>query len=222
MLIQTPYSIPTALIHQVHHDDLSLGKTVINAPTGRFFYDPWTIKSEYAGTVWDTILKTLPVPVGEARIIVLNYGSCYQQHADIDDRYHLNLSGESCYLVDIDSKILYPVTADGIWYTMNTERIHSATNFGRYNRVQLVVRHLLIDADFDDGVAVRISFDDLDPNYARYIFDNSISVWLNRTNKQHGLKNFEFSRSSVTFSTRPSLLASLKDIVPKEFILTLI
>jgi len=94
-------------------------KTSINQPTGNFFYDPWILKEEYKGTVWETLYNSLPVSKGESRIIILDPGQCYQIHADIDDRYHLNILGDNSYLINLVQETMHPLTQDGIWYDMD-------------------------------------------------------------------------------------------------------
>ena len=79
MLKKLPYNVPLELLADANHAALTTEFRVpINEPTGNFFYDPWKIKKEYEGTVWADILATLPISVGEARIIVLDPTKCYQ------------------------------------------------------------------------------------------------------------------------------------------------
>lgn len=215
MLTKTNYSVSKELLEQAADQVLNIGKTAINEPTGRFFYDPWRIKQEFVGTVWDSILQTLPSNIGEARIIVLEYGACYQQHADIDDRYHLNLTGELCYLINLENNTMHECLADGSWYDMDAHYLHSAANFGRYDRMQLVVRHLL--NDLHKPVKVRISFDDHDINDARNIFDNHVSGWLNTADKQQLLGDFEYNTRQVSFTIEPQQVDNLTAILPKLF-----
>ncbi len=90
MLTKLNYTVSADLLQEAANSLPSEDfKSSINSPTGSFFYDPWVIKPEFENTVWNKILSTLPFEVGEARIIVLSYGDCYQSHGDIDDRYHV-------------------------------------------------------------------------------------------------------------------------------------
>lgn len=189
---------------------------LINEPTGRFFYDPWTLKEEYQNTVWETIMKTLPGPAGEARIMVLKPGTAYNSHADADDRYHLNINGESCYLIDLDNNELYKLIKDGSWYEMDAGRIHTATNFGRYYRIQLVVRKLLVDHTLLNSTKVKIVSNGISDNDARFIFDNVISPWLNRANKNKIISNFNYVETEVTFNIDNQYLNELESIMPKQ------
>ncbi len=144
MLTPTNYTVDTHLFQKaLNHLPSGEMKTTINQPTGNFFYDSWILKDEYKGTVWETLYDSLPVIKGEARIIILDPGHCYQTHADIDDRYHLNILGDNSYLINLVQETMYPLSQDGIWYDMDASFLHTATNFGRKARVQLVVRKLL-------------------------------------------------------------------------------
>ena len=144
MLTPTNYTVESILFQEACRSlPNEVMKTTINKPTGNFFYDPWILKDEYKGTVWETLYNSLPVVKGEARIIILDPRQCYQVHADIDDRYHLNILGDNSYLIDLVRDIMHPLAQDGIWYDMDASFLHTATNFGRRARVQLVVRKLL-------------------------------------------------------------------------------
>ena len=120
MITETSYTVDPSLFQEACYSLPKHGmKTAINEPTGNFFYDPWILKTEYKGTVWETLYNSLPVTKGEARIIILDPNQCYQIHADIDDRYHLNILGEKCYLIDLDDNIMHFLKTDGIWYNMD-------------------------------------------------------------------------------------------------------
>jgi len=209
MLVKTPY---TASI-----DDMPLlekGKHDLTAPSGDFFYDPWVLLEEYKNTVWESIWNSLPIDTGQARIIVMESPSCYTQHADIDDRYHLNLSGDQDYLIDLDNQQMHKLVKDGVWYEMDAGRLHTAISVGEHTRMQLVVRKLLTRNVLNDSVSVKITAGGSNP---RYSFDNTMSVWLNRASKNKTISNFKQSEASVYFDVEHSSLEDLKSIVPKEF-----
>jgi hypothetical protein len=189
------------------------GKNSINKPTGRFFYDAWELKDEYKGTVWEEILATLPVTIGEARIITLKPETSYPVHADIDNRYHLNLQGESCYLIDLENSVMHPVSQDGIWYNMDAGRLHTASNFGRADRVQLVVRQLLTDNKLIDPVNVTISVGGSSEDDSRFIFDQRVSPWMNRANTAKLLTNFRYENSQIKFTVERIAINDLGAIV---------
>ena len=209
MLVKTLY---TASI-----DDMPLlekGKHDLTVPSGDFFYDPWVLLEEYKNTVWESIWNSLPIDTGQARIIVMESPSCYTQHADIDDRYHLNLSGDQDYLIDLDNQQMHKLVKDGVWYEMDAGRLHTAISVGEHTRMQLVVRKLLTRNGLNDSVSVKITAGGSNP---RYSFDNTMSVWLNRASKNKTISNFKQSEASVYFDVERSSLEELKSIVPKEF-----
>jgi hypothetical protein len=169
-------------------------RLTLNRPTGDFFYDAWEINPEFKNTVWEEILSTLPEH-GEARIIKLKEGQCYTIHADIDDRWHLNIAGGNSYLVDLMSKTMYPTINHTSWFLMNAGILHSAVNFGNEDRYQLVVRKLLEKNIISEGITVTIS----DANIHRYYFDQIYSPWLNYANKEGIISDFKFDGNTVSF-----------------------
>jgi len=192
-------------------------KTTINQPTGNFFYDPWILKDEYKGTVWGTLYNSLTVAKGEARIIILDPAHCYQTHADIDDRYHLNIQGEACYLMDLVREQMYRLEQDGIWYDMDAGLLHTATNFGRRARVQLVVRKLLKNNKLKNPIEVSLSTTIENTDDARFVFDNTLSPWLNEANKLGLINNFDHSPISIKFNIEQDKIDSFKRVLPPEF-----
>jgi hypothetical protein len=219
MIIQTQFTVDTALFNDAcNHLPKEGMKTTINSPSGDFFYDPWVISDDYKGTVWETLYNSLPMSKGEARIIILDPGQCYQQHADIDDRYHLNITGDGCYLIDVVREQMHPLSQDGIWYDMDAGFLHTATNFGRRTRVQLVIRQLLKRNNLKDAIAVSIATNLDNTNHARYLFDNTVSPWLNSANKAGIINNFSYSPISVKFNIEKDKLDSLKQVLPEEFV----
>jgi hypothetical protein len=218
MLTPTNYTVNPNLLQEACHSlPEDMMRTTINQPTGNFFYDPWVIKDEYKDTVWETLYNSLPVTKGEARIIILDPNQCYQMHADIDDRYHLNILGEECYLIDLVKKNMYPLYQDGIWYDMNAGLLHTATNFGRRARVQLVVRKLLKNNQLLDPIKIAMSTTISNTDDARFIFDSHVSPWLNDANKLGFINNFSHSSISVNFNIEKDKLPLLKNLLPNEF-----
>ena len=194
-------------------------KTALNQPTGNFFYDPWVIKEEYQGTIWEKILNTLDVPQGEARLIILNPGESYMAHADIDDRYHLNIIGNNAFLIDISKQKMYPTTSNGKWYEMDASRIHAATNYGDIPRAQLVVRKLLKRGNFYESKHVTIIPKQQIYDY-RYQFDNQISPCLNELNRTKKMNNFQFSNDRVEFDIELSAIQELSNFDKSIFHIT--
>lgn len=218
MLKKTTFTIPNDIlsIAQKSLPDIDF-KISINESTGRFFYDPWHLRKEFMGTVWETIYNSLPLTVGEARIIKLDTTQSYTCHGDIDDRYHLNILGSTkSYLVDLENDIIYKTLTDGIWYDMDAGRLHSAVNFNDQPRYQLVVRHLLKDNSLDNPITVKIV-----PNCNRYdhryIFDQYVSTWLNRANKRGIINSFSPSENDCQFNIEQIYLEELQSILPTQF-----
>jgi hypothetical protein len=222
MITPTNYTIDRGLLRQAASSLTADGmKTPINRPMGNFFYDPWELKEEYKETIWEQIYNSLPVVKGEARIIVLNSGQAYTSHADIDDRYHLNISGEKCYLIDLAQRQMHKLEQDGIWYDMNAGLHHTAANFGIEPRVQLVIRKPLEKHSIEDSITVTIKTKLVDLDEARYMFDNHISPWLNLANKKGYINNFQHTPSQVKFELVPHQLDHLKDYMSEDFLLEL-
>ena len=218
MLTPTNYTVDSKLFQEAcTHLPTGAIKTTINQPTGSFFYDPWILKDEYKGTVWETLYNSLPITKGEARIIILDPGQCYQIHADIDDRYHLNILGDNSYLIDLVRETMHPLSQDGIWYDMDASFLHTATNFGRRARVQLVVRKLLKNNKLKNPVEVTLATSIENPNYARFLFDNTMSPWFNDANKAGHINNFSQGSVSINFNIEQDKLESFKRILPEEF-----
>ncbi len=215
MVEKTPYLVPFGLIEEANrslpHIDF---KVSLNKPTGRFFYDPWIIKDEFKNTVWEELLKTLPGPVGEARIIQLYNGTCYMSHCDIDNRYHLNLEGQYSFLIDIDSQTMYPTVPDGSWYILDTGSRHVAANFGSIFRNQLVVRWLLNDAILINPVSVKIMPICANP---RFEFDDIVSPWLHKMNKLKQLVDFTVLDNGVKFKIEQNQISDLDSFPSDKF-----
>lgn len=198
--------------------NINQSRTRLNRQTGRFFYDPWQLREEYRDTVWAELLDALPQPIGEARIIILQSQTCYTSHADIDNRYHLNIQGERSYLIDLDHDRTYPLLQDCTWYTMDASHLHTAANFGRGYRVQLVVRQLLTSSKIMDPIHCRIHSHRFGSEDSRFIFDNRLSSWLNLADKQGQLSDFDFTDSTgVEFRIASSQFEQLDQLVGTDF-----
>jgi len=167
--------------------DLDTGKHDLSRPTGRFFYDPWVLNEEYKGTELEVLFNQLESP-GQVRVNVLEEGRAYQQHADLDDRYHLSLDGVESYLVDLTNGQLHDTRTDNIVYEMDAGRLHSAVNFGYYPRKQLVIRKLLPFNKLENPLSVSLKATPV-PRL-RYNFDQTFSVWFNKSIKAGIIANF--------------------------------
>jgi hypothetical protein len=218
MITALPCFVSNTLLEQAHLETPTVeSRFTINSPTGNFFYDHWKIKPEFENTVWEKLLRSLPFDKGEARIIVLNQRECYSNHSDIDDRWHLNISSKCAYLISLDTETMYETKADGIWYEMDASHKHTAINFGNRRRIQLVVRKLLERSTRQDLVPVSIKTNLRDLEDARYEFDNSISSFLNRANKENAVNNFSHKQDSVSLDLAPEYIDTLKTIAGNDF-----
>lgn len=215
MIYRTKHTVDLDLIDQAMASiETNNFKTSLNRPTGAFFYDPWALKEEFQGTAWEKIINSLKVgKIGEARIIKLDIEQCYTMHADIDDRWHLALGKGQNFLVDLENYKFHSTNL-GIWYNMDAGRLHSAVNFSDWPRYQLVVRQLLNPAIIKNSVNVSIT---VKGEHCRYVFDQTVSPWLNKANKAGHLNSFNVQESIVTFNTTKENIDKLKEIVPKEF-----
>jgi hypothetical protein len=218
MLSKTKYTVDPKLIQlALKSFETEDFRTTINQPTGNFFYDPWVIKPEYKGTVWELLLNAIEEPIGEARIISLNPKMSYQAHADIDDRFHLNLAGEESYLSDLESRTLHKLTTDGIWYLMNAGKVHTASNFGRIQRVQLVVRQNLKRGSLTKPVRVKLLSNIPSIDDSRFLFDSTVSPWLNLANKNGIIDNFSYSPTCVEFDVEETSISELTQTLGNNF-----
>lgn len=214
MTIKHSPEIIQEALYAIFHEGFDF---TLNEQTGNFFYDPWTLKEKYKGTVWQTIMDSLPFQVGEAKVRKLNASESYIAHADIDDRYHLNISGEKCYIINIQDEKMYCTINDGYWYDMNAGIKHTAANFGNRVRFQLVVRKLLLKNKLVNPVSVVIESIITDASESRYIFDDKISSWLNSANKRQIITDFEYENDCIKFKVEEKFLIDLKNIIPPEF-----
>jgi hypothetical protein len=190
-------------------------KNRLNQPTGRFFYDPWIISNEYRNTEFENILNYFPTDIGEARIMVLNPGQSYLSHADIDDRYHLSVQSQESYLIDLENKIMHPTIKDNIIWEMDAGKLHTASNFGRYDRLQLVVRKLLKENLLKSPSKIILSCES-PPTGFRYAFDNCVSNYLNRAVKRGILNNFSTDgTNTVSFEIEEDYITELHNVVLK-------
>lgn len=191
-------------------------RIALTTPTGDFFYDPWKISEEFSGTIWEDVLKSLPLRIGEARLVKLYPGTAYYSHADIDDRYHLNIFGEKSFLVDLDQNILHPVHNDSFWYEMDAGVRHSAVNFGNKTRIQLVVRKLLEKSNLYHPVRIKIFLVNFRTDF-RFIFDDIFSPYINRLIKKGKADNFSLFNNEVFIDIEKEYVEDIKSISPEHF-----
>lgn len=218
MIQNTKYTVSLDDIAGVMGDVYDIGKFNISEQTGSFFYDPWQLKPEFLGTAWETIWNSLPDPKGQGRIIILESPSCYTSHADIDNRWHLNLCGDEAYLIDLEKEEMFKTVLDGKWYDMDAGVPHTAMNIGAEIRAQLVVRKLLPKNIINDPKRVRIS--GVEGN-VRYAFDKHLSPWLNRAaNNTKIISNVKVVKQGIEFDIEKGLVPIIP--VPQQMELVIL
>jgi hypothetical protein len=221
MLTLTNYTVSQELLQEAQSQLPTIDNRLsLNQPTGEFFYEPWIVKPEYRGTIWEEILNSLPLPKGEARLIKLVQGECYPSHADVDDRWHINLTGNNSFIIDLEKQQMYQTNQLGHWYDMNAGVRHTAANFGSEDRVQLVIRQLLPRASITNPKQISIKLKTVVGD-RRFIFDDVISPWLNRAFKQGIVSNFVGQDLEATFIIEESHIAELDKLVNQHFTLTI-
>lgn len=219
MLVPTYYTISNELLQEANNSLPEVGaRLALNEPSGGFFTDHWVIKPEFKGTVWEKILDSLSEPKGEARLIKMGPGECYPSHADIDDRWHLTITGNHSFLIDLDSTTMYPTDPTGRWYLMDAGKRHSAANFGSENRIQLVVRKLLPLGMIDNPVDITIRLKVVNYDY-RFVFDDIVSPWLNSAFKRGIVNHFEMATHSVKITISKEYIDDLKETIKEYFII---
>lgn len=220
MLQQTYYTVSEELMQEARHSLPNIdSRLALNQPTGKFFSDAWEIKPEFRGTVWEKILDKIDEAKGEARLIKLSPGECYPSHADIDDRWHLSLTGNNSFLIDLEKNIMYQTTVAGQWFLMNAGIRHTAANFGNEDRVQLVVRKLLPTPQITCPRTVSIKLKEVIIE-RRFVFDDIISPWLNKAYKLGIVDNFTGEDLEARFTVEESYITELQRVIDHYFTLT--
>lgn len=220
MLQQTPYIVSEEILQQARlcMPDIDC-KFVLNEPTGKFFYDPWNIKADFRDTVWARILDIIPEHKGEARLIKLCPGECYPSHADLDDRWHLSITGNHSYVIDLERHVMYKTDTRGNFFEMNAGIRHTAANFGSEDRIQLVIRKLLSIPIIKHPKIISIRLKQI-VSERRFIFDDVISPWLNRAHKLGIIDNFKGVEFEARFTLEESYIEELRQEINDYFILT--
>ena len=191
--------------------NLPTGKNVLTKPRGDFFYDPHILDEQYKGTEIEKVLDLIPMH-GEARVIVMEPGQSYSAHADVDDRWHLTLDADESYLVDLKNEKMYKSIADGTLYLMDSGSLHPASNYGYKPRYQLVIRKRLKGRHLNNPVFFNLTL--IDPPYnARYLFDKSFSILLNRLEKEEQITNFKkISDKEIEFVIENEQITKIKEL----------
>ncbi len=191
---------------------------ILNEPSGHYMYDGWRIKKEFENSVWDKLLSTLPGIIGQARIIIMQPGQCYQSHADIDNRWHLNLTGEDCFFADLDNCKMFKIEQDWYWYDFDASPRHTAVNCGRFARAQLVVRKPIVKNKIIDPVRIEIK-SLLNDDSSRYYGENKITPWFNKSLLKGIVSDIDTPDVGIIHVTiERHILNELLNLIPQGFI----
>jgi hypothetical protein len=220
MLTKLHYTVSESLLQEAADSLFDDTRTALNQPSGSFFNDPWILKPEYKDTVWDQILATLEESKGEARLIKLEQGESYPSHADIDDRWHLSITGNHCYLIDLETNTMHPTDDRSSWYLMDAGVRHTAANFGTGSRIQLVVRKLLPNNVLKDPIQVHVTLKKVVED-RRFLFDDTMSPWLNRAYKRGIVNNFVGEDLIASFNIEIEHLEELEELTRGYFIVSI-
>ncbi len=214
MLSKTNFSFKASrlnsLLPKVVWDDKN--RCQINYPLGNWLYDPYEIKEIWKGTALEELLNLVSTeyPIGEARLIRLTPGDCYLSHTDVDDRIHINLTGnDQSYLINLDNQTMYKTVPDDIVYYMDASHKHVAANFGSKDRIQLVIRIRLKRIDKPQFSTRIIKFKSFHETF-RYDFDNNISNLISKKIKQGKIGFFDFNTEELFIKSDED---SFKDIL---------
>jgi hypothetical protein len=119
--------------------------------------------------------------------------------------------------MDLVKEKMYLLEQDGIWYDMDAGFLHTATNFGRCVRVQLVVRKLLNNNKLKNPIEITLSTTITNADDARFVFDNKLSPWFNFANKSGFINNFSHSPMIIKFNIEKDKIDLLKQVLTAEF-----
>jgi hypothetical protein len=182
----------------------------LNQPTGKFFNDPWQTKDEFINTPLGDVLASIP-NVGQARLLTLDSAESYTAHTDPDDRYHLAIiTNPMSYLIDLTTKTLHHVHADGKVIVMDTGRTHVASNWGGTPRIHLNVRVLLPHFNpGKQGIHLTVIDGPIDWKQASYI---ELMGTVNRLVKSGDITGFEApNERELYLNCNPRLIQSVID-----------
>jgi len=105
------------------------------------------------------------------------------------------------------------------WYNLDASYRHSAVNFGRVDRLQLVVRQLFARKTVGTVDIINITLRPNGPEEKyRYYFDDSASQWINRKIKEGVLDNFSHVGLECTFTLMAQYVTELTELVKEHFV----
>lgn len=209
------YFQTSRLIDEINKVDWNdQNRCVLNEKTGNWLYDTYTIKQEWKDTVFAELLDSVPYRIGEARLMKLEPQHCYRAHADVDDRYHLNIiSNPYSFLIDLESNEMHSLKEDGFLYRMDGGKIHTAVNLGSTDRIQLVIRVPLTRNLCENNHSVSVIFPD-PPANLRYVLDQTISPLINKLCKTGEIGFFDIIKHNQFYlEITNSALCNLEKIM---------
>ena len=218
LLSSSDYKVSEEVLHKLKSVVPSENK-ILSEPTGNFYYDPWIISPSIKNTVYHEVLESLPVKHGQARIFLRPSGTCYNIHGDMENRWHFNLTGEQCYLIDLESFEMFPTVLDGKWYYLDTSILHSTANFGFVPRFQVVIRDLLIHGNIVNPVNITLKGKILNDKLFMEKFHKFYVCYLNKKNKEGHLDNYQPTPTAIHFTIEEQYVSEIESICPNEFII---
>lgn len=106
-----------------------------------FYVENPNIEPVLHDTIFEKIIKALPIKVSRATFLNLIANQCLRYHRDPDNKIHLpinDMPGSMFY--DIDSQQAFPIKADGrLFRYWTAARYHTAINASCFDRTHLVV-----------------------------------------------------------------------------------
>lgn len=98
------------------------------------------INEPFRGTLFEDVLRALPVRFGRTRLMCVPPQRCYPVHSDETIRYHLAISTHPyAYIAYPSLNRLYNIPEDGHVYRMDPRVPHTAINCGPIRRFHLVI-----------------------------------------------------------------------------------
>jgi hypothetical protein len=122
------------------------------------------------------------------------------------------------YAVNLETNTIFEMLNDGYWYDFDAGLRHSAANFGRDFRAQLVVRKLLIKNTLNNPAKLRI-ISSLPVDDTRFVGENTVTPWLNRADKQGIITDLTIADTGIIeFLIEKDQIPNLTAILPRGFI----
>jgi aspartyl/asparaginyl beta-hydroxylase (cupin superfamily) len=99
------------------------------------------MNSIFKNTIWEDVLKKIPVKISRARIMMMPPTTILSIHRDIEPRWHLALfTDPGCIYYDVDTSTAVHIPSDGHFYRLDTRFPHTAFNAtDNFTRIHLVV-----------------------------------------------------------------------------------